>query len=77
MNSCPSLLMSFTYLRYYRPLDNPFALCALFIIVVDPDSHPDPHHFGNLDPHPHQSNKLDPEQDPHHFCRRQAKTYGI
>jgi hypothetical protein len=26
---------------------------------------PDPHHFGNLDPHPdpHQSDKLDPELD--------------
>ncbi len=28
-----------------------------FCSVVDP--HPDPHHFGNLDPHP------DPHPDPH------------
>ncbi len=45
--------------------------------VVDP--HPDPHYFGNLDPHPdpnpHQIKiririkicKLDPEPDPHQF----------
>jgi hypothetical protein len=26
----------------------------------------DPHHFANLDPHPHQSDMLDP--DPHHFA---------
>jgi hypothetical protein len=38
---------------------------------VDPDPHPDPHHFGYLDLHPdtdpyqdpHQSDKLDPEPD--------------
>jgi hypothetical protein len=42
--------------------------------VVEPD--PDPHHFGNLDPHPHQIQiririkiyKLDPEPDPHQFA---------
>jgi hypothetical protein len=29
----------------------------------------DPHHFGNIDPHPdpHQRDKLDPEPDPHQF----------
>jgi hypothetical protein len=29
----------------------------------------DPHHFGNLDSDPHQSDKLDPESDPDpHQC---------
>jgi hypothetical protein len=44
--------------------------------VVDPD----PHHFGNLDPHPHEikirkriNDKLDPEPDPHQFADDKPK----
>jgi hypothetical protein len=41
----------------------------------------DPHHFGNLDPHlhqikkpdPHQSDKLDPEPDPHKLADDKPK----
>jgi hypothetical protein len=32
---------------------------------VDPD--PDLHQIESYDPNPHQSDKLDPEQDPHQF----------
>ncbi len=41
-----------------------------------------PHHFSNLDPHPHQmkldpdphqSDKLDPEPDPHHYADDTSK----
>jgi hypothetical protein len=32
---------------------------------VDLDSHPDPHHFGNMDPHPHSNINRDPHPDPH------------
>jgi hypothetical protein len=36
-----------------------------------------PHHFGNLDPHPdphpHQSDKLDAEPDPHQFANYKPK----
>ncbi len=39
--------------------------------VMDPD--PDPHHFGNLDPHLHQRDKLDPEPDPHKFADDKPK----
>jgi hypothetical protein len=36
---------------------------------------PDPHHFGNLDPHPnpHHSDILEPEQDPHQFAHEKPK----
>jgi hypothetical protein len=38
---------------------------------------PDPHHFGNLDPHldlhPHQHDKLDLEPDPHQLADDKPK----
>jgi hypothetical protein len=33
----------------------------------------DPYHFGDLDPHPHQSDMLDPEPDPHQFADDKPK----
>jgi hypothetical protein len=40
---------------------------------VDSDPHPNPHNFGNLDPH--QSDQLDPEPDPdpHQFADDKPK----
>jgi hypothetical protein len=49
---------------------------------VDPDLHPDPHHFGmvtwirirtNKNPDPHQSDKLEPDPDPHQFADDKPK----